>query len=299
MNLNRIDLNLLVALDALLAECNVTRAGKRLSLSQPATSAALARLRKMFDDPLLVRSGRSLRPTPLAESLEQPVREILSLVEATLAERPCFDPSTDERHFTIAAGDYTGILLLRPLLEALAKEAPGVTVSVHPTIGAGHVIREGVDLALYPRQLAEQHSAGREQALFTDRLVLVACRHHPDLRERPTPTMFAALPYVAQPPGPLGSFIDAQLDAAGLHRKPTMTAESLAATPFLLRGTRLVGVLLERFAQQLADAAELAIYDLPVPTAPITESMFWHPRWQRDPAHYWLRERVAALAAAL
>ncbi|MDQ1654773.1 MAG: hypothetical protein QOI35_3973 [Cryptosporangiaceae bacterium] len=184
MNLNRVDLNLLVALDALLAERNVTRAGKRLSLSQPAMSAALARLRKMFDDPLLVRNGRRLRPTPLAESLVQPIREILTLIEETLSDRPAFDPATDSRTFSIAAGEHASIVLIRPLYEVLAKEAPHVRLSVRPADGrqSGLLARGDVDLVLATRELADPPADVPSQVLYTDRLVGAACRHHPDVR---------------------------------------------------------------------------------------------------------------------
>src|SRR4051812_45004924 len=132
MNLRNVDLNLLVVLDALLAERNVSRAGRRLGLSQPAASSSLARLRKMFGDPLLVRQGREFTLTAEAERLVQPVREILNLVERTIEQRPEFDPSTDRRTFSISASDYATLVLLSPFVRAAAAEAPGVTIHVLP-----------------------------------------------------------------------------------------------------------------------------------------------------------------------
>jgi DNA-binding transcriptional LysR family regulator len=301
MNLNRVDLNLLVALDALLAERNVTKAGTRLSLSQPAMSAALARLRKMFDDPLLIRSGRSLRPTPLAESLVQPVREILSLIEDTLAERPEFDPATDTRTFSIRASDYAAIILIRPLYELVAKEAPHVRLRVSPLTGrdVDELARDEVDLLVLPREFASAAPDFPHQTLFVDRFIGAACLHHPDVRRNLTLTQFATLPYLSAPAGPMAAFVEAQLDELGIHRSPTVTTDSFATAPFLLRGTRLVTLLLERFARQVADAAELRLFNPPVELRPISEAMHWHPRRQRDPAHQWLRSRVNAIAEGI
>src|SRR5919198_2534586 len=119
MNLKSADLNLLVALDALLTERNVTRAAERLSLGQPATSAALRRLRRLFDDQLLVRRGRVMELTPLARTLVTPVREILQGIDGLLSIRPEFDPECDERSFSVMASDYVALILLRPLLARL------------------------------------------------------------------------------------------------------------------------------------------------------------------------------------
>jgi DNA-binding transcriptional LysR family regulator len=298
MNLNRVDLNLLVALDALLAERNVTRAGKRLSLSQPAMSAALARLRKMFDDPLLVRNGRQLRPTPLAESLVQPIHEILTLIEDTLSDRPAFDPATDARTFSVAAGEHSTIVLLRRLYEVLAKEAPQVRLAVRPLDSryAEQLARGEVDLVVLTRELAPPPADCPMQVLYTDRIVGAACRHHPDVRGDLTASQFAELPYIRQPHGTLSAYTEAQLDEAGLRRCTTMTTESATAAAHLLRGTRLVTVLPERFGEQVADVAEIRLFRLPAELRPLSEAMYWHPRRHRDVAHQWLRDKIAAIA---
>jgi DNA-binding transcriptional LysR family regulator len=298
MNLNRVDLNLLVALDALLAERNVTRAGKRLSLSQPAMSAALARLRKMFDDPLLVRNGRRLRPTPLADSLVQPIHEILTLIEDTLSDRPAFDPATDARTFSIAAGEHASIVLIRPLYEVLAKQAPNVRLSVRPLDGrhADQLARGEVDLVLLTRELAEPAADFPSQVLYVDRMVGAACRHHPDVRGMLTAAQFSSLPYVCQPRGPLSASIESQLDELGVRRTASLTIESATAATHVLRGTRLVTVLPERFGQQVADAADIRLFPLPTELRPLTEAMYWHPRRHRDVAHQWLRDQLMAIA---
>src|SRR5215208_4035317 len=130
MNLAQIDLNLLVSLDALLTERHVTRAADRVGLSQPAMSSALARLRVMFGDELLVRVGREYQATALAHDLEEPLGQLLQLAEETVQRRPSFDPASDKRVFTIVASDYSAYLALRPLLTLVSKEAPGVTIQI-------------------------------------------------------------------------------------------------------------------------------------------------------------------------
>src|SRR5437763_3964449 len=132
MSLAGVDLNLLVALDALLAERSVTRAAERVGLSQPGMSTTLARLRKLFGDPLLVREGLTLVPTPRAESLRQPVAEALGLIQHALDDRPGFDPATDPVTFTVSCSDYSLLMLIGPLVRRLAAAAPGLTIQVLP-----------------------------------------------------------------------------------------------------------------------------------------------------------------------
>ena len=174
-----VDLNLLVALDALLTERNVTRAAEQISLGQPAMSAALARLRKWFNDPLLVRQGRGYVLTTLAESLQQPVRDAIGAAEAVLGVREAFDPTRDERAFNVLASDYVALVLLRPLLAELADEAPMVALTVSSVGGdnADRLRRGSADLLIYPEDLADDgYSDLSCQKLFDDRFVVVADR---------------------------------------------------------------------------------------------------------------------------
>ena len=130
--LHRLDLNLLLAFDVLIAECNVTRAAERMSIGQPAMSASLMRLRKFFGDPLLVREGRSLVPTSRALGLIEPIREALDTIESTVRISREFDPRTDHRTFTLMASDYVLLLLLSRLLAELEVEAPNIRFTVRP-----------------------------------------------------------------------------------------------------------------------------------------------------------------------
>lgn len=299
--LRRVDLNLLVALDALLTERNVTRAGTRLSLSQPAMSAALGRLRKLFGDQLLVRSGQRLEPTPFAEALAEPVREILTSVERTLARRLRFDPASDARTFSVIASDYATMILLRPLFEHLAEDAPAVRVAVAPLDPdfQDRLRADEVDLLIVPREVAEQVTDLPSETLFTDRFVCALWHGHPSVGESITVEQLSSLPYLTYGAGALSSFVDIQLDALGVSRQVEVTTQSFVTAPFLLRGTRFVAMVQERLATQVAQAAGIRLLEPPVNLRPITEAMFWHPRHDNDPAHRWLRTQVAKLAAAL
>jgi DNA-binding transcriptional LysR family regulator len=299
--LAHVDLNLLVALDVLLAERSVTRAAERLSLSQPAVSGTLARLRVLFGDELLLRTGRAMRPTPFAETLEAPLREALARVEDTVFARPGFDPAEAERSFTVLATDYIALVLLRPLLEALTLEAPNVRVRVQATgLGAlsARLLRGEIDLALLPENLTR--ATGLPSAtLFEDRFVGAVWREHPEIGARIDTEDLARLPYLTYRQGDVRSNADAHLEALGIGRAADTTIESFLLGAFMLRGTRSVTFLQERLVRELAGAAAIRAVEPPVPLPPLVEAMCWHPRAANDPAHRWLRERIARLAADL
>ena len=170
MSLTGVDLNLLVALDALLAERSVTRAADRLGLSQPGMSNTLARLRRLFGDPLLVREGLILVPTPRAESLRQPIQEALSLIQQALDDRPGFDPARDRATFTVSCSDYSLLMLIGPLVRRLAAAAPGLTIQVLPRASDPvRLLRDGeADLVIEPAEIMPDNALASRR-LFADR----------------------------------------------------------------------------------------------------------------------------------
>jgi DNA-binding transcriptional LysR family regulator len=302
MNLRNVDLNLLVALDVLLAERNVSRAGQRLGLSQPATSACLARLRKMFGDPLLVRVGRELTPTAEAERLIQPVREILTLIEQTIEHRPGFDPSTDERTFSISASDYATLVLLGSFVQAMAAEAPGVTIHVLPrSRDARRTLNtDEADLVIEPRELLGD-TEFPSRPLFSDHWLCAVDASNPAVSQ-PEITLneYLRLPHFVYGIGPERQFnlADRYLAEIGIQRRIEFTVESFLLVPFLIRGTPLASLVLERAARQLTAAATgIRFLRPPLPLPDIHEAMYWHPRHTTDPAHRWLRKRLLASAS--
>lgn len=296
-----IDLNLLVALDALLTECNVTRAGERLSVGQSAMSASLARLRKHFGDPLLVKQGRHLMRTPLADTLVGPVREAIAAVEAVMARSSNFDPRKDHAAFTIIAADYVTMVLLRPLVGTIADEAPHVRISVRPVeAGFADQLRRGdVDMVIVPAELTHQRLAFPHEPLFTDRYVLVVDRDHPEVGERVSLDQLRTLRYVAYSGGTVNPIADADLEALGVHLPVELTTQGFVVAPFLVTGTRLASIVLERLALQLAEAANLRIVQCPLALRTIHELLYWNPRQTDDPAHQWLRSRITDFAESM
>jgi len=303
MNLRNVDLNLLVVLDALLAERNVSRAGQRIGLSQPAMSAALGRLRELFRDPLLVRAGRSLVLTEGAEELIVPVRDILSRVQQAIQDRPKFNPRTDVRTFSISASDYATLVLIVPLVRALVVEAPGITIHLLPRFrDVAQVLKsDQADIVIEPRELFSG-SKFPSQMMFTDRWLCVTDVGNPNIRNGGlTLARYLRLPHLVYGIGNDRqlNLADQHLHKIGLHRRIEVTVESFLLVPFLLEGTPMVSLILERAAQRLTGLTIVCTFKPPVALPNIHEAMFWHPRHTADPGHRWLRDRLQAIAGQL
>ncbi|MBY8862283.1 LysR family transcriptional regulator [Nocardia sp. CA2R105] len=300
-DLQRVDLNLLVAFDALMAERSVTRAAERMAVGQPAMSASLARLRKLFNDPLLVRDGRVFVPTPVAESLTGPIRQSLSIMEGALGRRRTFDPTVDQQTFTLLASDYVLLVLLKSLLSEVAAEAPRVRINVRPISGdyADQLRRGQIDLFIVPREIERSDTPLLSEDLFHDRLVCAVDVDHPEVGDAITREQFQTLPYLAYDGGPLPSAAQLQLRARGAERAIDVTTQSFVVAPLMLRGTRFLTLVHERLGRSLATQAQIRLLEPPVVLTPITEAMFWSPRHQDSPAHRWLRERIRQSAEML
>jgi LysR family nod box-dependent transcriptional activator len=300
MKLSRMDLNLLVALDALLTERNVTRAGERISLSQPAMSGALARLREMFRDELLVRVGRHLELTPLAQELAAPVRGILEQIELTIEGRRGFDPGSEKRSFVIAASDYAVLLLGRPLLARLHREAPGISVRFVqlPEHLFENLALGEIDFLVVPAETRPNYPG---RLLFTDRWVCAVWSGNHLVGDRLTRKQFIALPHLAYRFGRrlLFSTADRYVSSLGLPIKIAATTESFVAAPFMLEGTDMVTLTHRRLARRLEEAANIRYFPPPFRIPDIHESIFWNPRNTASPAHVWLRTLLIESATAL
>jgi DNA-binding transcriptional LysR family regulator len=299
--LHRLDLNLLLAFDVLIAEANVTRAAERMSVGQPAMSASLSRLRKFFDDPLLVRQGRALVPTTRALMLVEPLREALDNIQATIDAGQRFDPATSSRTFNLMASDYVLLLLLGPFLVQLGKEAPSVRFHIHPLAAdyAQRVERSQLDLLVYPDELMDANAALKSKTLFSDRLVCGVASDHPDVGDEMTEEQFRTLPCVSFGGSPTDTISDMRFRELGIDRPVEILAQSFVVQPLLLPGTRLMTLLPERLGRVLARSVDIRLVEPPVAFAPLREAMFWPQRSDSDPAHRWLRERLAEAAEKL
>lgn len=298
VDLRRIDLNLLIAFEALVSERSVTRAAGRLGIGQSAMSSTLARLRKLLNDAVLVRNGRELVVTPRAESLLEPVRNILADIEQVLARRDSFDPATDHRTFSVLCINYhLTYSFLHPLLARLDTEAPHVRLHIEGSVHdfADRLQRHDIDFLIVPRDAFPQHQQYPHRVLYEDGYVAVVDRNHPDIDDEMTYEQFCTLPYMAT----RGLDADAQLEQLGIPRNlEVVTDFGIAA--WILRDTRLFTVTHERVATQIADMANLKLLDLPVKgMRPTTEILVWPTTLDCDPAHRWLRQQMFDMATEI
>jgi DNA-binding transcriptional LysR family regulator len=300
VKLGQVDLNLLVVLDALLREKNVTRAAESLYLSQPATSTALARLRRVLGDELLYKNGRYLELTPRAESLIEPVREVLATIEQSIVRPPSFDPSADVRRFSVVGSDYVAVTLVRPLIARLSGLTTGLRLDAAP-VGPRYLDalqRDEIDLAILPDRIVDERSLPdcRGIPVITDRFVGAVWTQHPQAGDRLTAELLAGSPYLEYLIEGRRSIVEEELDAAGCTRRVAATAGGFVPMPFMLAGTDLVAVMPERLARRVAKAADIRLLEPEMELQPLRQSAFWHARRERDPGHLWLREQLLTVA---
>jgi DNA-binding transcriptional LysR family regulator len=292
-----IDLNLLSVLGALLEERNVTRAGAKLSLSQPTMSGALARLRQHFGDELLVRSGREYRLTPVASRLLPAVRDALDQVERTLSAPLEFDPATSTRRFSIAVSG-PSLLALGGLVRRVRELAPRVRLDMWPvSMPFTETGRDllGYDLLIAPAGLQPD---GQQEVVLRDRFVYVADSANPRLAGgRLTVEDLAALPHAAARP-PQAGLVNAALERLGVTPNVIATTGGWLPLPFVVAGTDLVAAVPERLARRVSGAAGVTVAEPPFGTIELTETAWWHPMRATDPALTWLRAILREEAGA-
>lgn len=300
MGLGAIDLNLLVALEALLEEKNVTHAGVRLSTSQSAMSGSLARLRRHFNDELLVRVGREYELTPLAERLLPVVQASLHKAEEAMSLTRCFDPERSRQRFSVVMSDYVMAVFMEPLLRVLAQEAPGVRIDFHPIVDGQLETETHLrchDLMLVP---LGYRLPGVSEAVMHDRFVCLVDPANPRLVDgRLNLRDLAEMPHAACAIGKSLTPADRQLETLGIVPRTQVSAPGFSVLPFLVSGTDLVALVPERLARRYEGFARCAVVPTPFPDVPLVEAMYWHHNRHADPAHRWLRETVRRVGAAL
>jgi DNA-binding transcriptional LysR family regulator len=296
VDIRSVDLNLLVALDALLSERNVTRAASRLSLSQSAMSATLARLRALFGDPLLLRSARGMLPTSKGLELAAPVRQVLADIGRLVQQAGAFDPAAARVTFTIAASDYVEYAILPRLVDYLEATAPLARLAVRAMdFGAvGRQLETGeVDLGILGAGFAPPNA--RSRPLFLERFVCVVRRDHPRIRERLSLDEFCTVEHLLVAPS--GSGFTAQTDdalaAIGRRREVRLSVPHFLLVPEILVRSDMLVVLPERLARGYRD--RFRIFELPLEMPPFAIVEVWHERTHRDPALVWLRHALAEL----
>lgn len=299
--MDAVDMNLLAALDVLLAEGSVTRAARRLGLSASAMSRTLARLRSATGDPLLVRAGRGLVPTPRAAELRDRVHELTRDVRAVLTPNVAhLDLALLERTFTLRASEGFVERFAAPLVAAITSVAPGVRLRFAPKPDKDVFLLRDGEIDLEIGVLGASAPEVRTRLIFRDDFVGAARVGHPLLAAPVTPERYAACRHVvASRRGAFTGPVDEALQALGLKREIVAVAPGFPDAMRIARNTDLVALVprssLGGPAETDSSAPGLVGFDLPVRTPQIVVSAMWHPRMDADPAHRWLRDTVMAV----
>ena len=298
MDSSALDLNLLTAMDALLTDLNVTKAAKRLKISQPALSGRLSKLRLRFGDPLLIPTQRGMVPTQTALELQEPLRRALDQLRNVVRARERFEPSTSRQTLSIAASDYMQTTLLVPLLPAIRRQAPLLRLATH-LIDGGRVWEQlehgAVDIALMTPESAPPLS--RSHPLWSESYVCIARVGHTRARRASNPATFALLDHVVVSPRGAGFAgpADAVLKIHGLVRNVVLSVNSFLLVPEIVSSSDLVALVPERLAARYKD--RLQIFQPPIVVPGFSISMVWHERTMATSSLVWLRKKLLEQAS--
>lgn len=303
--LNRLNFQQLLYLEALVHERHVTRAAERMGIGQPAMSAALARMREVFKDVLLVKTSSGMQPTPRAIDLAKRVREISLLMNERGGADESFDLATSQASWRIMASDGTARTLLPSLMEAAGKQAPKMSFSVQ----AGdprrvfEYLREGqFDLAL--SFVRKPTAELRQMVLYPQGMVCIARKGHPSIKGKLTLKQFveqdhARWDVTSSANATLEEIVDESLARQGHARKTALTVANLTLLPAVIAQSNLLAVVPEHLAHAAVKTLQVQSLPLPFPVSRIDVSMIWHERAHQDPAHKWLRNSLRDIGKAL
>lgn len=297
----RYDLNLLPVFLALMEERSVTRAAERLGITQPALSNALTRLRALLQDPLFIRERYGMQPTPKAEALAPAVAAALGSLDALVRGQQSFDAASAAQLVTIAPNSYVEYVLVPAIVARLGALAPGIRLRLTPygsDLAETGVVSGATAMVLGrinepPDNLVVQH-------LMDDGLACVVRADHPLVGERITRKQYERLKHVNMlPPGRLRAGLFQKLEREGLHREVAVSVTHFLAIPELVAVTDYCATLPRQICRRLAGDKRLKVLPAPVDLGSFPVQMGWHVRWRDDPAHQWLRELIASVAAEL
>lgn len=299
MRLDKFDLNLLLAFEVLIEERNVTRAARRLNLTQSAMSGALRRLRDAFSDEILVQQGKKMFPTAAALALAPEVSSVIADLRRLIAQGMAFDPQTSERKFRIVTSDYIAIVLIGPLLEQLQHEAPRIRLELtHPAPDVIGRLDDGtIDLVIAP----ERFLAGDNprDLLLEERHVVVGWTGNPALDVPLTRETYESLGHVVVDLTKGGTFAENYLREHSDRRRVEVTCPDFSAVAWLLPGTNRVALMHERLARITARFLPLRICEPPVDLPVMREMILYHRANTEDPALAWFRKRLIAAAGTI
>ncbi|GAB5436131.1 LysR family transcriptional regulator [Falsiruegeria mediterranea] len=307
MNFKNFDLNLLRILAALLKTGSTTRAGQQIGLSQPAVSAALARLRHALNDPLFVRQGRNLIATEYAETLREPLIDLLDQTEILLKGPETFDPKTDGYDFLCSGSDFFGELLIPHLADHMTQHAPLVRIRMQAVVAETYAdpLINGADLALLPA--APFPKWVESQFLFQSHFIVIARRNNPMLSgrgavksDRISLDAFCAAQHVLfSPEGKFHGYSDAALLDTGRSRTVALTLPTFSGVGNAVAHSDMIALMPHQMAQYMAPRIGLDLFQPPIVLEPIDLVMAWHQRTNNSPAHRWLRDMITLLSKPL
>jgi DNA-binding transcriptional LysR family regulator len=294
IHLSRIDLNLFVVFDAIYTEGGITHAAKRLSLTQPAISHALARLRELFDDPLFMRQGKGMIPTPLARVMIDPVRQSLQGFEATLKRVDRFDPATARKHFTVGMRDVRELTVLPNLLRTVTRAAPFVDISVvraerkqlEAELATG-TLDAAIDVRL---ALSDEV---RRKLINAERLVVIARPGHPTVGRKLDLETYLSQDHILVSSRRRGFGVeDYELSRHGLHRRIRLRCQHYFAACRVVSETDLVLTMAERYARMVNRLFRNRVLPFPLAVPDYDAYLYWHVNAEADPGNQWLRKQL-------
>ena len=294
MDIRNVDLNLLVVFDVMVEQASVTRAAEALGLSQPATSAALARLRNLFGDPLFVKTGPAMRPTPRALELATPIRRVIGTLKEEVLQATGFTPATTDKTFNLIAPDIAEVILLPRLLERLRVEAPAarLRVSSMPRNAAAQALESGgAELALgYFPDL--QKTGFFQQRLFKHRYVCIVRQGHPSIGARMGIRQYLAAQHAVVWPEGREHVVERFMHSKQLQRKVVVELSHFMSLLSIIASSDLVATVPDDLAEFFVRQGGIRIVESPIKAPEVEVHQFWHQRLHKDAAHMWLRNLV-------
>jgi len=297
MDIKDVDLNLLVAFDAMTEQRSVTRAAESVGLSQPAMSAAVARLRVLFDDPLFVKTAAGMQPTPRAAALADPVRRVVEAIKVEILPASAFDPATARKRFAIVTPDIAEVHFLPKILAHFAREAPACTLQTlsMPRHAAADALASGAaELAI--GYLPDLQKAGFFlQKLFRNDYVCIVRNRHPTIGERLTLKTYLAASHAVVSPDGREHVLEQTLQMRGVERRVTVGLSHFMSLLPIIEGSDLVATVPRDLANICACHGDIRIVEPPFKSPVVEVHQFWHRRFHKDAANVWLRELVHRL----
>ncbi len=301
IDISNINLNLLVVFDVLMREQNLTKTGEQLGLSQPTISHALKGLREMFNDELFIKSAGGMRPTKQALHLIEPLRCALAKIEGTLHLENIFDPMKSQRIFQLGLSDYANFIFLPLMVAQLAREAPNIALDVqHINKPEKSQMIENGDLEMAIALFDKAPQRLQYQELFTEKLVCIAAKNHPELQQGLTLEKFISIPHISISFSEESTATVQQiLSSHGLKRHIALKVRHVVPAGYVVKNSSLIAVLPERLGIFLEKMIAIQVHEIPLELEPQTVSLIWHKRGNTDPGLVWLRQHIVELAEKL